>query len=415
MDETRADRDPPRSRDRLVDIFRGIAFLLIFVAHTPGNDWKRFIPGAWGLSDATEIFVFVSGMAAGYAFAPLFERAGFGVGTLRIGRRIWQVYLAHLCMFFAIAAMLSIADFVAGGRTHVDYLNLRPFFDDPQVNLVGLLTLTYVPNLFDILPMYIVILALIPPWVLLARAWRLAPLAASLCLYAVAAAGYNLPAEPWTDRSWFFNPLGWQLLFFLGLSLTAGWLPKPALSKPLVLAALALVVLSVPIANYELRTGSPLLEEIRAAIDPVTDKTALGPLRLLHFLALAVVVVAAVGPGGRRLTGRVVTWLERIGQQSLIVFVSSTILAQLFGVLIYETANTWATTGLATIMGFVVIYWIARLSAAAKTALAQPRRGLRQPPRSAPADPGPMPAPARPAPGSPAGRSPRARRTGRAG
>jgi hypothetical protein len=399
----------PRSRDRLVDIFRGLAFLIIFVSHMPGNDWKRFIPGAWGFSDATEIFVFVSGLAAGYAFVPPFARAGFGIGTLKVVRRAWQVYLGHLIMFFAIAALLSAADFIVGGRTHVDFINLRPFFDDPQRNLIGLLTLTYVPNLFDMLPMYVVILALIPIWVLLARLSPLAPLALSLCLYVAAHLGLNLPAEPWSDRGWFFNPFGWQLLFVLGVSFTAGWLPKPRMSKPLLWLAIAVVVASVPLAAYEIRGGVPVLEEIRAALDPVTDKMALGPLRLVHFLALVIVVRAVVGPGGKRLTGRAVGWVERIGQQSLIVFVSSTFLAELFGVVIYETANTWATTALVTVVAFVAMFWIARASAAMKTVFSPPARPA--PPTAAAA----LPASAPPAAGSPAGQSPPAPRTGRAG
>ncbi len=399
----------PRGRDRLVDIFRGLAFLLIFISHTPGNDWKRFIPGAWGFSDATEVFVFVSGLAAGYAFVPPFHRAGFRFGVLKVARRVWQVYLAHLIMFFAIAAMLSAADFIVGGRTHVDFLNLRFFFDDPQRNLIGLLTLTYVPNLFDILPMYIVILALIPLWVLAARVSPLAPFALSLALYIAAQAGLRLPAEPWSDREWFFNPFGWQLLFLFGMSFSAGWLPKPRLSRPLVWASLALVLVSVPFANHDIRTLWAPLEEMRAALEPVAGKTTLGPLRILHFFALAAVVLAAVGPAGRRLTGRAARWLERIGQQSLIVFVSSTILAQLFGVLIYEIENNWGTTLLASVAGFAAMYWIARASAGVKAALSAPPRPV--PPATA-ASPQ---APARPAPGSPAGGNPPAPRTGRAG
>ena len=59
-----------------------------------------------------------------------------------------------------------------GDKTYMQQLNLVPFFRDTATNLVGFLTLTYVPNYFDILPMYLVILALIP--VVLgggARAW----------------------------------------------------------------------------------------------------------------------------------------------------------------------------------------------------------------------------------------------------
>ena len=32
----------------------------------------------------------------------------------------------------------------------------------------------------------------------------------------------GLPAEPWSDRVWFFNPFGWQLVFFTGFALMAG-------------------------------------------------------------------------------------------------------------------------------------------------------------------------------------------------
>lgn len=363
----------PRRRNRLMDIFRGIALLLIFVAHTPGNDWKQFIPGAWGFSDATEIFVFVSGMAVGYAFYPAFSQDGFATGTLRIARRAWQVYLAHLGLFFAVAALLSAADFTVGGTTHIDFINLRPFFDDPQRNLIGLMTLTYVPNLFDILPMYIVILALVPGLVALGRMAPWAPLLASGLLYAVAnLTGLNLPAEPWSDRQWFFDPFGWQFLFVIGLSLTAGWLQRPRLPVALVLAALAFVLLAMPVANFQIRTANPFLDSIYAALLPYADKTTLGPLRLLHFFALTAVVLTIVGPDGKRLTGPLARWLEQIGQQSLIVFVTGTFLAQVCGVLIFETSNTWVTTLAATMAGFVLIYAIARIAARIKAALRRP-------------------------------------------
>lgn len=48
--------------------------------------------------------------------------------------------------------------------------NLYPFLDNTGPNLTGLLTVIYVPNDFDILPMHLVILALIPVWWHL-RAW----------------------------------------------------------------------------------------------------------------------------------------------------------------------------------------------------------------------------------------------------
>jgi len=95
---------------------------------------------------------------------------GLGIGSVRIGFRIWQVYWAHIGLFLFTAmsmVMLNNAGFDA--RDYVGQLNLYPFFKNTEGNLIGLLTLTYVPNYFDILPMYLVILAMIP---LASACWR---------------------------------------------------------------------------------------------------------------------------------------------------------------------------------------------------------------------------------------------------
>ena len=78
-------------RDPRLDFFRGVAMLIIFVAHVPNNAWAEFIPARFGWSDATEMFVFCSGFAAAIAFGGTFVKAGFGFGTLRIGHRVWQI------------------------------------------------------------------------------------------------------------------------------------------------------------------------------------------------------------------------------------------------------------------------------------------------------------------------------------
>jgi len=46
---------------------------IIFIAHVPGNSWTLWIPARFGFSDATEIFVFCSGMASAIAFGRVFN------------------------------------------------------------------------------------------------------------------------------------------------------------------------------------------------------------------------------------------------------------------------------------------------------------------------------------------------------
>jgi len=70
-----------RVRDLRLDFFRGIAMFIILFAHTPGNFITSWIPARWGFSDATEIFVFCSGMASAIAFGATFDRAGVLLGT----------------------------------------------------------------------------------------------------------------------------------------------------------------------------------------------------------------------------------------------------------------------------------------------------------------------------------------------
>ena len=54
---------------------------IILIAHIPGNPWTLWIPARFGFSDATEIFVFCSGMASALAFGTIFRRAGWLLGS----------------------------------------------------------------------------------------------------------------------------------------------------------------------------------------------------------------------------------------------------------------------------------------------------------------------------------------------
>ena len=93
----------PRVRDLRLDFFRGIAMFIILMAHTPGNFLTSWIPARWGFSDATEMFVFCSGMASAIAFGGAFQRSGWLLGTARVGfasgkciGRIWVCSLPSL-------------------------------------------------------------------------------------------------------------------------------------------------------------------------------------------------------------------------------------------------------------------------------------------------------------------------------
>jgi hypothetical protein len=334
-----------RIRDPRLDFFRGIVMFIILIAHTPGNWFTLWIPARFGFSDATEVFVFCSGMASAIAFGAVFRERGMLLGTARVAFRCWQVYWAHVALFIAIAATMAALN--ASGLFERDYLarlNLYPFFKNTEQNLVGLLTLTYVPNYFDILPMYLVVLAMMP---VVVACHRVQPL---LALGLVAAVWFGaqlgvlaLPAEPWSAREWFFNPFGWQLVFFTGFAFMSGWIPAPPRHRMLVILAAVIVLVIVPLAYYRITRHLPQVQDWRRQNGILIAKTDFGILRYVHFLALAYLCWIAVGEAGRRIlppdAGGLLADLWRgalavimkVGQQSLAVFITSMFLAQLLG------------------------------------------------------------------------------------
>ena len=152
-----------RKRDVRLDFFRGLCLFIIFVAHMIGNPWADWIPAKFGFSDATEIFVFCSGMASAVAFGSAFRNHGYFIGSGRIAYRIWQVYWAHISVFMVVLVSMVMIDWQLGGDAYVRGLMMEHFFNEnARAAIVGLLTLTFVPPYFDILPMYLVILLLVP-------------------------------------------------------------------------------------------------------------------------------------------------------------------------------------------------------------------------------------------------------------
>ncbi|WP_107989026.1 OpgC family protein [Breoghania corrubedonensis] len=357
-------RPGQRQRDPRLDFFRGLGMFIIFVAHLPGNWGALWIPARFGFSDATEIFVFCSGMASAIAFGRVFEFIGWRMGTARILYRMWQVYWAHIGLFLVIASMLAAADATGWfAKDYVGELNLHYFFDNPAVNLPAFLTLTYVPNYFDILPMYIAILAMVPIVMGLRRIGGPGlAMAAVVVMWLVANFRLiDLPAEPWSNRPWFFNPFAWQLCFFTGFAFMRGWLAPPPVSRRLAVVAALVVIATVPFAYFRILGAVPELLEMARAILPVTDKTHFGILRYVHFLSLAYLAWIAAGEAGARLRGSgawgvFVRIVQKVGQQSLAVFLMSLVAAQAIAI-VRDQVSTEDYMGqiVSNLVGFAIL------------------------------------------------------------
>ncbi len=334
------------SRDPRLDLFRGWALLVIFVGHLPMNPLAHFAPGRFGFSDSAEVFVFCSGLASALAYAPTFDREGAVAGSWRIAARIWQLYWAHIAVFiFIVAANVQFDMWAGTGTMFVNGFNHGPFLSDASgANIVALLTLRYVPHYFDILPMYIVLLALVPVVMMIARVGKPMVIVFVLGLWMVADTPLlQLPAEPWSNRVWFFDPFAWQLIFFLGFAFGCGWLPPLPRERWLLAAAVAFVVASVPLAWSPLMGSIGYSPEFLELLSRFTGKTDLGVLRIVHFSALAYVayyvtassaVVARIPFSGA---------LRKMGRQTLAVFIAGQFFSVLGGFMLQQASMaTWA-------------------------------------------------------------------------
>ena len=66
------------------------------------------IHGAWGISDSSEQFVFLSGLILGSVFALKSARQGWGVASLDMLVRTWRLYRIDMPVF-ALFGALAIA------------------------------------------------------------------------------------------------------------------------------------------------------------------------------------------------------------------------------------------------------------------------------------------------------------------
>lgn len=342
-------------RDERLDVFRGLTMLIIFVAHLPENSWNAWIPARFGFSSGAELFVFCSGIASALAFGGVFTRHGFWLGTARIAYRIWQVYWAQIGLVLALIALAAALDRIFGLAVLAQ--QFQPLLADPENALLGFATLTWQPDYLDILPMYLVILALVPVMILARRLHATLPLLVAAALYAVVwITGLNLSGNPWNGVGWFLNPFAWQFIFFIGFFVAMKWLPVPRLGDQRLMTAAALFILvSVPLSFWGSLEHWPLAQAARDFLIPANEKTDLHILRVLHFLALAYLVLSLIDPWRDRLDRGAGHLLILIGRQALACFLASVVLARLLGTIADMAGRGETVVALLNLAGFALI------------------------------------------------------------
>lgn len=332
------DTRPTSPRNLQLDFFRGLALMVIFINHMPGNPWFAYTPSRLGPSDAAETFVFLSGFAAAIAFGRSFSQAGTGLGAIRVLFRCGQIYVAHLALFVLMATLYLAMQAQGFIGSHWQLDNLNYFFDQTQDAVLALVSLKYVPNFIDILPMYLVIMLWLPMIWALSRIHTWLALAFSLSIYLAAwHFGWELTADPLTGHPWYFNPFCWQLVFFTGFAFSSGWLPMPGSNRGLMWLCIAFVIFCYPLENAFGYQRLPWFAAVREQWAGWLDKSHLGFLRYLHFLAMTYLVTLFMHKHQHWLQSGIARAIITMGQQSLPIFMFGSCLSLLGGMLLDGT------------------------------------------------------------------------------
>ena len=314
----------PPGRDLRLDFFRGLALLFIFIDHIPGNFVADFTVRNFGFSDASEIFIFISGYAAGLVYIGATRREGIVFASARVLLRVWQLYVAHLFLFVIFVAQVAWTSITFDNPMYVEEMNIASFLQEPHIAIVQSMLLKFKPVYMDILPLYIVLLLFLPVVLLLTTRSRLLTIVVSAALYGVVRYYHaNLPGYP-PGAVWYFNPLAWQLLFVIGAVLGGSPRRQPfPIPRNRVLLSVAGAYLVVALAaslrwNF-MDLGDGPIDTMLKQIFPF-DKTNLSLWRLSHFLALAYVVIYFVRPENRFFHTAAAWPVILCGQHSLHVF-----------------------------------------------------------------------------------------------
>jgi hypothetical protein len=340
-------------RDLRLDLYRGLALWLIFLGHVPGTIFNRIAPWNYGFSDPAEVFIFVSGYANAYVYGRVMEQRGFLVAGAQIMRHVFKTYVAQVFLFVMLIG--EVYWLSQGSHGFDDAANIRILHERPDESILAVMQLRFMPVNMDVLPLYIVVLGASPVILWLLRKAPALAFAVAGAVYAAAnLLGLNFPSFP--RGHWYFNPLAWQLLFVIGAWCglgAASWV-WAMVRSPLVLTVAAFYALSV----FAIFIGWDRLG--LAAVVPdwmvhAFGKTNLGVLRLVHFLALAMVVEWLIPSNWPRLTSRFARPLILCGQHSLEVFCLGVTLAFAGEVAVVGEPGNFAARLLVSVAGIAVM------------------------------------------------------------
>jgi hypothetical protein len=345
-------------RELRLDLFRGLALWLIFIDHLPTNILTWLTIRNYGFSDATEIFIFISGYTAAFVYGRAMQEQGFVVAAARILRRVWTIYVAHVFLFTIFLAEISYVATRFQNPLYTEEMGILDFLKQPDVTIVQALLLRFRPVNMDVLPLYIVLMLFLAPMLWLLRRKPDVALGLSVVLYALTWE-FDLYLSAYPNGVWAFNPFAWQLLFVFGAWCALGGAQRMSriLESRITLwlcVGYLLAAFWVTLTWYVPQFNHMLPRLIEQWMYPI-NKTDLDVLRFAHFLALAALTVRFLRKDWRGLRSPWLRPLILCGQHSLEIFCIGVFLAFAGHFILAEGAGGAGMHAIVSLTGILVM------------------------------------------------------------
>lgn len=363
-----------------LDALRGLMLIMMLSTHLPTRFADPF-GQPFGFVSAAEGFVVLSAYMAGMIYTQRAMRDGLSAMRDAFFKRALVIYGCQAaCLIFLFSVIAYLGEVLK--QQDVSVLMWYYLFE-PVTAFWASLLLIYNPPLLDILPLYIIFM-LLSPFVLvfgLKYGWRAillisgglwagAQFGLSQAVYDITVAVTGLPI-PFSETG-AFDTFAWQFLWIFGLWIGAqhARVPKEDRGDLPAWLAIGAVVVFVVFIVWRHSTGHVPFEGDNA-LNMLFDKWRLGPLRLLDFFAMVVLLIYFEDWLKRTIPRP--RWLETMGAASLPVFCAHLVIVLIaLGVFGHSTPERPVAVDIALFAGSVVaLYWVARAVLAADAAAAR--------------------------------------------
>jgi len=306
-----------------LDALRGLMLVWITGTHLP-TILSTYMNQPFGFFAATEGFIFLSALFTGRIYFRIAERDGYGAMCRKLWMRTGKLYCYQL-LLLAFAFVIEAPIAAHGNRPAVHNLLDFYFAAGRSRAFIDASLMVYRPPLLDILPIYIILLALTPFALMLGTrfGWKYA-FTGGLTLWLLAQFGFRsfayhvethaLGLQIPLNEMGAFDLWAWQLWWLVGLWLGVRWAKDnlrldwaKQMTIPAAIAAFLFLVLRYAQVAGVITFGKSGL---------LLDKWDFGVGRMIDFTAVAILAIRFRSA----LSSLAIRPLMMLGQASLPVF-----------------------------------------------------------------------------------------------